>query len=83
LLAFVSIVFFASPSTDHWRLGQAIILCVIMLVFKKLSAILFSNKCVEDFIPRQRNVSVLIDKTPTRRTEPDPEDALATNWRSR
>jgi hypothetical protein len=81
LLALVSITFFISPPDGRLRLGQAIAVCSVVLVFKKLSAILFSNKCIDEFIPKPRHVDVLIDQTPAHSSEP--EDALSTGWRSR
>ncbi|MFH1371982.1 MAG: hypothetical protein ABII09_11955 [Planctomycetota bacterium] len=83
LLVLVSITFFMSQRADRSRLGQAIVVCSVVLVFKKLSAILFSSKCVEEFIPKPRHVDVIIDQTPAHSSQPEPEDALATGWRSR
>ena len=83
LLSLVSITFFISPPDSRLRLSQAILVCSVVLVFKKLSAILFSNKCIEEFIPQQRHVSVNTDESPAHRCQSEPEDALATGWRSR
>jgi hypothetical protein len=83
LLTLLSIAFFLLTSPDHqWRLGHAIIVCSTILVLEKLSTIMFSCKSVEEFIPKQRHVDVLIDQTPTRRSRPEPEDALSIGWRS-
>jgi hypothetical protein len=83
LLTLLSIAFLMSPLDDKWRLGQAIVVCSTVLVIEKLSTIMFSSKSVEEFIPKQRHVKVLIDQTPAHRCEPDPEDALSIAWRSR
>ena len=84
LLTLLSTAFFLLTSPDdQWRLGHAIIVCSTILVLEKLSTIMFSCKSVEEFIPKQRYVDVMIDQTPTRRSRPEPEDALSIGWRSR
>ena len=72
----------SSPSAPR-SIVQAIILCAIVLGFEKMVTALFSNKCVEDFIPKQRRVEVLIDQSPAHRSSPESEEMLATGWRSR
>ena len=63
-------------------IAQAIILCAIVLVFKKIVTALFSNKCVEDFIPKQRHVEVQIDKSASRKFPYGPKEPFAVGWRS-
>ena len=83
LLMLLSVTFFMSQQSDKKLLRETIVVCAFILVFKKLSSILFSSKCIEEFIPQSRHVDVIIDKTPSYSAEPEPEDALATGWRSR
>ncbi len=83
LLIVSSIAFLMSSPKNQLQLGQAIAICVIILVIEKLSTIMFSSKSIEEFIPKQRHVEVLIDQTPAHSSQPEPEDALATGWRSR
>jgi hypothetical protein len=64
-------------------LYQAVGLCAFALALEKLTTALFSNKCVEEFVPKQRRVSVQIDKVLADRNGPLPEDMLSTGWRSR
>ena len=83
LLVAASIAFSLSSPSAPRSIVQAIILCAIVLGFEKMVTALFSNKCVEDFIPKQRRVEVLIDKSPSHRPLFDSEEALAISWRSR
>ena len=83
LLIAATIAFSLSSPSAPRSIVQAIILCVIVLGFEKMVTALFSNKCVEDFIPKQRRVEVLIDQSPSHRRSTEFEDALATGWRSR
>jgi hypothetical protein len=81
LIASTTAYFIDSPSAPR-SISQAIILCAIVLCFEKMVTALFSNKCVEDFIPEQRRVEVLIDQSPSHKRSTEFEDALATGWRS-
>jgi hypothetical protein len=83
LLVAATIVFSLSSPSAPRSIVQAIILCAIVLGFEKMAAAMFSNKCVEDFIPKQRRVEVLIDQSPAYRSSPEPEEKPATGWRSR
>ncbi len=83
LLALISVAFFMSSGADKTLLGHTIWVCAFILVLKKLSSMLFSSKCVEEFIPKPRHVKVITDKTPGHGPVPELEDALATGWRSR
>ncbi len=72
----------SSPSAPR-SIIQAIMLCAIVLGFEKMATAMFSCKCVEEFIPKQRRVEVLIDQSPAHRSSAEPEEMLATGWRSR
>ena len=83
LLITATIAFSLSSPSAPRGIVQAIVLCAMVLGFEKMVTALFSNKCVEDFIPKQRRVEVLIDQSPAHRSAPKPEEMLATGWRSR
>jgi len=83
LLIAASIAFSLSSPSAPRSIVQAIILCAIALGFEKMVTALFSNKCVEDFIPKQRRVEVLIGQSPANRSSSEPEEMFATGWRSR
>jgi hypothetical protein len=83
LLIAVSTAFLISSPHAPRCLSQAIAACVIILVFEKLTTALFSSKCVEEFIPKQRHVEVLTDEVLADHSAPKPEDMLCTGWRSR
>ena len=83
LLIAATIAFSLSSPSAPRGIVQAIVLCAIVLGFEKMVTALFSNKCVEDFIPKQRRVEVLIDQSPAHRSSLEPEEMLATGWRSR
>jgi hypothetical protein len=82
LLIAASVAFSLSSPSAPRGIVQAIVLCVIVLGFQKTAAAMFSNKCVEEFIPKQHKVEVLIDQSPAHRSSPEPQDMLATGWRS-
>jgi hypothetical protein len=81
LAASTTAYFIGTPSTPR-SITQAIMLCAIVLGFEKTVTALFSNKCVEDFIPKQRHVEVLIEQSASRKTPDDPKEPLAVGWRS-
>ncbi len=83
LLIVVLAAFLMSSPQAPQSLSQAIAVCVIVLVFEKLTTALFSSKCVEEFIPKQRHVEVQMDLVLADRTAPKPEDMLCAGWRSR
>jgi hypothetical protein len=83
LLAVSSIALFISSPQAPQLLYQAVGLCAIAFALEKLTTALFSSKCVEEFIPRQRHVEVQIDKVLADRNGPKSEEMLATGWRSR
>jgi hypothetical protein len=83
LLAVSSIALFISSPKAPQLLYQAVGLCAFALVLEKLTTALFSNKCVDEYIPKKRRVSVQIDKVLADRNGTLPEDMLATGWRSR
>jgi hypothetical protein len=83
LLIVISAAFLISSPHAPRSLSQAIVVCIIVLVFEKLATAMFSGKCVEEFIPKQRHVEVLLDQSPTHRSEPETEEMLCTGWRSR
>jgi hypothetical protein len=76
LAASTAALFLSSPSAPR-GITQAIMLCAIVLGYEKAVTALFSSKCVEDFIPKQRHVEVSIDKS-----KDGSKDKLATGWRS-
>jgi hypothetical protein len=80
-MASATAYFISSPSAPR-SIVQAIVLCAIILGYEKTVTALFSNRCVEDFIPTQRHVEVLTDQSPSHRPSSDSEEALATGWRS-
>jgi hypothetical protein len=82
LVASTAAFLISAPSAPR-SITQAILLCAIILGYEKTVTALFSNKCVEDFIPKQRRVEVLIDQSPAHWSSPEPEEMLATGWRSR
>jgi hypothetical protein len=53
-----------------------------VLGFEKMATAMFSSKCVEDFIPKQRRVKVLIDQSPAHQSSVKTEEMLTTDWRS-
>jgi hypothetical protein len=83
LLAVSSIALFISSPQAPQLLYQAVGLCAFALVLEKLTTALFSNKCVEEFIPKKSSVEVQIDKVLADRSGPKPEEMLSTGWRSR
>ena len=83
MLIFALLAFFLRCPSDPRGLGQAIAVCAIALVFDKLITILYSNKCVAEFIPKQPQVEVLIAEAMSRHYAPKLEEMLCTNWRSR
>ena len=82
LLIASTAAYFASAPSAPRSITQAIMLCAIILGYEKTVTALFSNKCVEDFIPKQRQVEVLIEQSASRKSSGDPKEPLATNWRS-
>ena len=82
LLVAATMVFSLSPHSAPGSIIQAIVLCAIVLGFEKMATAMFSSKCVEEFIPKQRRVEVLIDQSPAHQSSVKPEDMLATGWRS-
>ena len=83
LLIAATIAFSLSSPSAPRSISQAIILCAIVLGFEKMATAMFSNRCVEEFIPKQHRVEVLIDQSPAHRSSPEPEEMLAIGWRSR
>ena len=83
LLAASTVALFISSPKAPRSLYQAVILCALMLVFEKLTTAMFSNKCVDEFIPKQRHVKVQMDKVLADRSVPNTKDMLVTNWRTR
>ncbi|MGD0078278.1 MAG: hypothetical protein ABSB91_06600 [Sedimentisphaerales bacterium] len=81
-LVFTSIVLVKNYSKEPRYLGQAIVVCVIILIYEKLVTSLFSGKCVDEFIPEKRHVEVQVEKVIADRAAPQLEDMLATGWRS-
>ncbi len=77
-----SIVFIENYAEDPKNLAQAVAICAIAIVYQKLTASLFSCKCIDEFIPKKRRVEVKIEKMNTDRSAPQFEDMLATGWRS-
>jgi len=83
LLIAVSAAFLISSPHAPRSLIQAIVACVIVIVFEKLATAMFSSKCVEEFIPKNRHVEAQMDLVLADRTAPKPEEMLCTGWRSR
>ena len=75
-------MFFLSSPTAPRNIYQAIVLCAIVLGFQKLVTALFSGRCVEDFIPIQQQIEVLVEQSPSRKPQVDAPELLAPNWRS-
>lgn len=82
LLAASTAMYFMSAPSAPRSVTQAIMLCVIVLGFKKIVTALFSNKCVEDFIPKQRHVEVRIEQSASRKLPYDSKEPFAVGWRS-
>jgi hypothetical protein len=76
------IVSLENYSQDPKYLGQAIFICALMIIYQKLATVLFSSKCVDEFIPKKRFVDVQSKKVDGDRTTASPQDMLASNWRS-
>ena len=83
LLVTATIAFSLSSPSAPRSIIQAIMLCAIVLGFEKMATAMFSSKCVEEFIPKQHRVEVLIDQSPAHQSSVKPEEMLATGWRSR
>jgi hypothetical protein len=81
LVASTAMYFVSSPSAPR-SITQAIMLCAIILGYEKTVVALFSNKCVEDFIPKQRHVEVLTEQSAAKKSSDSAKEALATGWRS-
>jgi hypothetical protein len=81
LVASTAAYFVSSPSAPR-SIIQATILCAIVLGYQKTVASLFSNACVEDFIPKKRHIEVRIDQSPSRQSSDNTKESLATGWRS-
>ena len=62
---------------------QAVAVCVAVLILEKLTTAMFSSKCITEFIPKKRRVAAQIELVEAERSKPNPEEMLATNWRSR
>jgi len=82
LLAVSATAYFISTPSAPRSITQAIMLCAIILGFEKTVTALFSNKCVEDFIPKQRHVEVLIEQSASRKSPDDSKEPFAVGWRS-
>jgi hypothetical protein len=82
LLVAASTIFLKVSSDNPKGLSQAIVMCATILVYEKLATTLFSNKCVDEFIPKQRRVAVQPDKESPDHVTPNLEEALTTGWRS-
>ena len=82
LLAASTTTYFISAPSAPRSITQAIMLCVIVLGFEKTVTALFSNRCVEDFIPKQRRVEVLTEQSAANKSSDDAKEALVTGWRS-
>ncbi|MGA2070356.1 MAG: hypothetical protein ABSG97_03330 [Sedimentisphaerales bacterium] len=83
LLVTAATAFSLSPHSAPRSIIQAIMLCAIVLGFEKMATAMFSSKCVEEFIPKQRRVKVLIDQSPAQRSSDKPGEMFAVDWRSR
>jgi hypothetical protein len=83
LLLAAGVVMFSlsSPSAPR-SIYQAIILCALVLGFQKLVTALFSSKCIEEFIPIERQVEVKIDQSASRRPSSESEGPPSGDWRS-
>jgi hypothetical protein len=81
LVAATTAYFISAPSAPR-SIIQAIVLCAIILGYEKTVTALFSNRCVEEFIPTRRHIEVLTDQSPSHRSSSDSDEALATGWRS-
>jgi hypothetical protein len=82
LLTISSIVFIVNYAEDPQNLGQAIAICAVAIVYQKLTASLFSCKCIDEFIPKKRRVKVKVEEMNADRSTPQFEDMLAAGWRS-
>jgi hypothetical protein len=82
LLAASTTTYYISTPSAPRSITQAVILCAIILGFEKAVTALFSNKCIEDFIPKQRHVEVLVEQSASRKNQDDSKESLATGWRS-
>lgn len=82
LLTVSSIVFAENYAEDPKSLGQAVVVCAIVIIYEKLVTCLFSGKCIDEFIPQKRHVDVQVEKVAAARAATRPEDMLATGWRS-
>jgi hypothetical protein len=82
LLTVSSIIFAKHYAEDPRYLSQAVAVCAIMLLYQKMVTCLFSGKCVDEFIPKKWHVDVKVEKTNDGRKSTQPQDMLASNWRS-
>jgi hypothetical protein len=76
LLAASAATYYISTPPVSNSITQAIMLCAIILGFEKMATAMFSNKCIEDFIPKPQHVEVL------NKTQDDSKVSFATGWRS-
>jgi hypothetical protein len=81
LSAATTAYFISSPSAPR-SISQAIILCAIVLGYQKAVSSMFSNKCIEDFIPKKRHIEVMTNQSSSQKLPINFKDALATGWRS-
>ncbi len=81
LVASTAALLVSTPSAPR-SIVQAIILCAMVLGYEKTVTALFSNKCVEDFIPAQRHIEVLIDQSASRKSPDCDKESHAKGWRS-
>ncbi|MBN1391502.1 MAG: hypothetical protein JW947_01715 [Sedimentisphaerales bacterium] len=83
LLVAVIVTLFMTPLDQQQRLKQAILVCALVLAFEKSMAVLHANKFVDEFIPTERHVQVLVKEADQYHSSPRPEDLLCSGWRSR
>ncbi len=63
ILAATSAAYFISSPSAPRSITQAIALCGIILLYEKLVTALFSNMCIEDFIPKKRKIEMQHNQT--------------------
>lgn len=71
----------SAPSAPR-SITQAIMLCAIILGYEKMVTALFSNKCIEGFIPKQRHVEVLTEQSDTYKSADDSKVRFTASWHS-
>jgi hypothetical protein len=83
LLVFFSTIVWKNLKDAPDALFQAVVICAIMLVYQKLASVLFTSKCIDEFIPKKHSIAVQKGNIPADGLSPNPDEMHSVGWRCR